>query len=540
MAVSANTVWEIRSTATAGNTNGGGFVTGASGVDYSQQNAAQYALTGGSTGAASATVSHASASADMVGNIAYVPTGTNITSGWYEIISVSAGSSITFDRNVTTAAATGISMNIGGAMSLGASNDSTFFNAGSAGNTYWIKAGTYNIGTSVSSTKVGTSVLPIFVKGYNLTRNDEPTGSNRPVINCGTGNFFNTYDYWTTRNVELTGAASTVFGPGSNGRVINCKVTNTSTTANRTALNVAAVNNCHIENTEVTSIRGRGITISTSAEGTKIVNCWVHSCDTGLYFTAANLNGCLVLNNIISDCTSYAIRIASAIYSPLIRGNTLYGTSSKKGVGLDIVTNTGNVIVENNIIYGFNTGIQHADDQKSCYDDYNNFYNNTNDVNSTAKWQKGANDTALDPQFTNVTEISGSTAYCASGSKFIDTSKNFTALGVVAGRDYLYVTGGTSITVGIYPISSITTTTNTNDTLVLGASPGTNATTDKTYTLTVGQDFSIGTNLKALGTPGAFQGGYSTGYTDIGAVQRQESGSGGGAAGLTGMYGGFQ
>ncbi len=34
-------------------------------------------------------------------------------------------------------------------------------------------------------------------------------------------------------------------------------------------------------------------------------------------------------------------------------------------------------------------------------------------------------------------------------------------------------------------------------------------------------NFAIGTNLKAQGYPGAFQLG-STGYTDIGAVQRKE------------------
>ena len=37
-------------------------------------------------------------------------------------------------------------------------------------------------------------------------------------------------------------------------------------------------------------------------------------------------------------------------------------------------------------------------------------------------------------------------------------------------------------------------------------------------------DFSIGTNLKALGFPGVFPGALSTGYVDIGAVQRQEAG----------------
>lgn len=48
---------------------------------------------------------------------------------------------------------------------------------------------------------------------------------------------------------------------------------------------------------------------------------------------------------------------------------------------------------------------------------------------------------------------------------------------------------------------------------------------DPTFTNAAGGDYSIGTNLKALAYPGAFPGGTSTGYLDMGAVQRQESSS---------------
>lgn len=49
---------------------------------------------------------------------------------------------------------------------------------------------------------------------------------------------------------------------------------------------------------------------------------------------------------------------------------------------------------------------------------------------------------------------------------------------------------------------------------------------DPGFTNAASGDFSIGTNLKAAGFPGAFPGTTSTGYLDIGAVQRQESGGG--------------
>mgnify|MGYP001568243310 CR=1 FL=1 len=47
-------------------------------------------------------------------------------------------------------------------------------------------------------------------------------------------------------------------------------------------------------------------------------------------------------------------------------------------------------------------------------------------------------------------------------------------------------------------------------------------------------NFAIGTALKALGYPGIFPAGLSTGYLDIGAVQRQEPAGGGGLARIIG------
>ena len=72
---------------------------------------------------------------------------------------------------------------------------------------------------------------------------------------------------------------------------------------------------------------------------------------------------------------------------------------------------------------------------------------------------------------------------------------------------------------GQYKITSHTSTT-----VTLDIAPGTNATADKVWQITTGRNFGIGTNLKALGFPGAFQAGLTTGYLDIGAVQRQEAG----------------
>ena len=90
MAQPATTVWEVRPTV-GSDSNGGGFVPGASGTDWSQQNSPQYALTGIASSGSGNTVLSALAAADMVGNIAQCTGGTNFNTGLFEVTSVSVG-----------------------------------------------------------------------------------------------------------------------------------------------------------------------------------------------------------------------------------------------------------------------------------------------------------------------------------------------------------------------------------------------------------------------------------------------------------------
>src|SRR4051794_28898639 len=103
MSLSAATVWEVRPGATgASANNGGGFVAGATGTDYSQQNSPQYNaadLSGTNANTATPAVtsaSHSFVGAD-VGNLIHITAGTNWTAGFYQIVSVAAGAA-TLDR----------------------------------------------------------------------------------------------------------------------------------------------------------------------------------------------------------------------------------------------------------------------------------------------------------------------------------------------------------------------------------------------------------------------------------------------------------
>jgi hypothetical protein len=181
MALNAAIKWEVRTT--GGATNGGGFKTGATGTDYSQQDAAQYALTTATTVSASATILDASAAANMVGNVLYIVSGTNFIVGFYEITSVSVGVSITVDRVCTTGnGALGV-INIGGANS----DFRAVVNAAVTSNTVYVKYGTYT--TTGTTTLVDASVpnaVPLVVCGYKTTRGDYPKGADRPTITTTT------------------------------------------------------------------------------------------------------------------------------------------------------------------------------------------------------------------------------------------------------------------------------------------------------------------------------------------------------------------
>lgn len=512
MALAAGIAWEVRSTstATAGNMSGGGFTAGASGTDYSQQNSPQYALTGGTSAGAGAVILHASAAADMVGNVLYLVSGTNATAGWYEITAVSAGVSITVDRNCTTGAGASIVFNVGGAIALGTTLDSDFFGAVVAGNTVHIKAATYTLGEAVAAGNNGSKTSVIRLIGYNSSRGDTPTlAANRPTINSAALTGFTTGTFWEIYNVNFTGTAANTFSLAADCKAINCKFLNTSTTASRNAL--AYTTNGYVENCELISYRGMGA--NGSASNIMFNGCYIHDCNIGINHTGTanpiHINGCL-----IESCTSNAIKLTASLTSnSIIRGCTLYGAENKTGVGLDLAAGVASVKLTNCIIYGFVTGANHGAANTSNYDNYNAFNNNT--TNAT-NWTLGPSSVTTAPGFTNVTQVTVTTATTANAPNTLTKAgATFITSGVTAGRDYVNITS-TSGTAGVYGISSVDSETQLTLDLAPGASAG-----NVSAQITVGRNFAIGTNLQALGSPSAFQGAYTTSYVDIGGVQRR-------------------
>lgn len=202
MALSALIEWDVRTTGS--NSNGGGFKSGATGTDYSQQNAAQVAYTDlVIDGALDTKVTSAlnPFTANHVGNIINVTGGTGFTTGRYEVVSV-ASSAATLDRAVGTTSSTGGTGNLGGSLLT----VQTPFTISVAGNTIWIKAGTYTVTATITDSGSGKTTN---FYGYNATHSDWGT---KPLITTATNStplFSFAAGYITFKNIRMTNSAGT-------------------------------------------------------------------------------------------------------------------------------------------------------------------------------------------------------------------------------------------------------------------------------------------------------------------------------------------
>ncbi len=278
MALDSTITWEVRTT--GDDDNGGGYKPGSTGTDFSQQNAPQYALTGIASSGAGDTVLSALAADDMVGNIAQTISGTNFNSGFYEILSVSVGVSITFSTNNASASicsgvgASGV-INIGGALASPAIAAA----AKSAGNDVFIKAGTYSVTTA--STNVANGCVDDNTGGTGSTNTSNWVGYNTnrfwgnsdtpPLLQASgaisgftifliSGVAAEAYNIATDCAAKAT---SKGFETTSNyDRLISCVVKN----ATSVGLRVGSGNSCHAINCEITGCSGTaGIYVSSSS-----------------------------------------------------------------------------------------------------------------------------------------------------------------------------------------------------------------------------------------------------------------------------------
>ena len=347
MALSANTVWEVRTVGT--DTNGGGFVTGASGTDWSQQTAAQYAVTDGVT-AGTTTITSATANfgTDVVGNIMYVAGGTgSVAADWYQITARTNSTTITVDRSTGLTAGTGVTLNIGGAL---ATPGQAAKNATVSGQYIYVKSGTYTITTSTAGAAgpvLFSSNTSVCMEGYSSTRGDQAA---RPEMNAGAITSVNLYSSQGNPISQLficmaaNGNSKTgVSGfEMSSSRVaaINCLAS---------ACDQASAKGFNQTGAVVSNCKASACTTGFATSSAKAVRSWADACTTG--FSDATGSG--MTECVASDCTGDGFVGAnfSMYFGCTADGNT--------GDGFDLSASVVNFLIgcasTNNGAYGYNT-----------------------------------------------------------------------------------------------------------------------------------------------------------------------------------------
>lgn len=156
MSIAGATVFEIRPGGI--DTNGGGYVPGSSGTDWTQQDSPQYSVTDGvAVGTTTITSATAAFGTDVVGNIA------NIGGVWRQIISRTNSTTIVVDSNVTSG--TGLTIKIGGGFATPTQAISVMITT----NTAYCKGATYALTSAL--TIVNANQLLTFI-GYTSSRTD--------------------------------------------------------------------------------------------------------------------------------------------------------------------------------------------------------------------------------------------------------------------------------------------------------------------------------------------------------------------------------
>lgn len=421
MAISAAIVWEVRSTGS--NTNGGGFKTGATGTDWTQQDSAQYSVTDGVT-AGTTTITSATANfgTDVVGNIIYVQGGTgSITAGWYEITARTDSSTITVDRSTGLTTGTGVTLKIGGG--LATLQQAITNHIGS--NTIYIKSGsTYTFTATITPTS-GTSDAPTQLIGYTTTRTDggqatlqNSSGSYNLVTNSGNyiwyknlildGNNLSGYCVSHGSGNDVLYENITARGFGSfgfviaTGRVLQSRCACTANKAGATTGFYAADGGTTYVDCIAYNLTCVGY-YCTNAFAVQFIRCIAANCtgstSDGFFLNSLGLK--LFTNCIAYKCGRDGIRLATAGVSNvfhmknciLVSNGNSGGTNAASAYGINNQTGTtslsSNIPADYNFFYNNKTGARSnfptgAHDVTLTGDPFTDGSNNDFSLNSTA------------------------------------------------------------------------------------------------------------------------------------------------------------
>jgi len=388
MALPTYMIWELR----AGSLGSGGWEDGGSGTDYSQQDNAQIDTDDWETKNLDydrlySSSEDANLVAALVGNTLKITAGTNFTVGTYHIDgsgSDGGGNYIDLDRVCASANSNDGEGVIGGAMSDLVALDVIMDD----GDIAHIKSGTYSTTDDITWDNC-TVGYKLELRGYNLSRDDEPAGDDRPLIQCGgfqfglgVGNIVSHIRFTTTHVLGVYLIQSS--------KMVNVKVHNTSTGR---AIFCSAQTGIVLIGCEGIADGNHGIWVSGKI---LVLFCSAHDC--GLSgFNISNVSNTVIMYCEASYNTEYGVYSegpGALIAHCTISNNTKDGIYCLGGHS---------VLLNNQITNNGEHGIDMSASQyvpSTTHIDYNNFYNNTSGRSDGTMWPD-YNQTTDNPGYTD-------------------------------------------------------------------------------------------------------------------------------------------
>lgn len=224
-ALPAATVWEVRP-GSGSTANAGCYVTGSTGTDFSQQNAAQSSGTNLASVSALvvSSITHNFVATD-VGNCIQISGGTGFTAGFYQIVSVAINQA-TLDRSPGTVGVNGV-WAVGGAItSVGTAA------ANATANNIIYFTGTYTTAVTLTVTLSNGQLPgnPFSFIGYGSTRTDNTQATWTTATNstdlvdftAASGYLFQNIKFTNTAAVRSVGLNAKNTGITTNVRLLNC------------------------------------------------------------------------------------------------------------------------------------------------------------------------------------------------------------------------------------------------------------------------------------------------------------------------------
>jgi hypothetical protein len=406
MAIANTVVYNLQSDGSG--YNGGGFVddtgTYPSQVDYSQQATAQLSITDGASVDGSAVLTSVTGgfTAAMEGNIVCISAGTNHILGFYEIVTYTDTNTVTLDRDCATGGnMSAATCKVGGAWNFDQSSMySTFLSSstlvvGPNGSNpkIYIKAGSYTLLADFSITFFSSSASQSRFAGYQTAYDDNPTGTNRPLIDCDTFFFADSGGYSQYENLRFTGTDTTyvVREAGDYAKWINCYFESTATSAY--AFSNSGGNDTRFHGCEFTGGTSACLYSASSGSTPRLYGCYIHDGVTGL---SSGSGGFTAVGSIFDTLSLQGIVIAGT--SQAVNNCVFYNCGTGISAGNAFLLTT-----INNIFHTCTTGITFNQPYAGYFSvSHNCWYNNGTDIGGAGTaFYIGAYDIEADPLFTD-------------------------------------------------------------------------------------------------------------------------------------------